>query len=145
MTVQTSFAKKVVRFQNTYDCFLAPLGNDGELDLALLDVKNRVRLATLRKNNFDCTPKAYTPTPRKWPRAVGIRGSIRKRVRGASGRSRSAVTLEGHAMGRSPDDLAAEMLRLIGTQADAPPGAARLKLVSSENPAADRSSAAKEK
>ena len=25
------------------------------------------------------------------------------------------VTLEGHAMGRSPDDLAAEMLRLIGT------------------------------
>src|SRR3984885_3223969 len=52
MTVQTSFAKKVVRFQNTYDCFLAPLGNDGELDLALLDVKNRVRLATLRKNNL---------------------------------------------------------------------------------------------
>jgi hypothetical protein len=52
MTVQTSFAKKVVRFQNTYDCFLATLGNDGELDLAPLDVKNRVRLATLRKNNL---------------------------------------------------------------------------------------------
>ena len=52
MTVQTSFAKKVVRFQNTYDCFLAPLGNDGELDLALLDVKNRVRLAALRKNTW---------------------------------------------------------------------------------------------
>src|ERR1700731_597765 len=39
MAIQTSFAKKVARFQNTYDCFLAPLGNDGELDLALLDVK----------------------------------------------------------------------------------------------------------
>src|SRR5580693_5653728 len=52
MAIQTTFAKKVVRFQNTYDCFLAPLGNDGELDLALLDVKNRVRLATLRKNNL---------------------------------------------------------------------------------------------
>src|SRR6476620_10346725 len=52
MTVQTSFAKKVVRFQNTYDCFLAPLGNDGEFDLALLDVKNRVRLATLRKKQL---------------------------------------------------------------------------------------------
>ena len=52
MTVQTCFAKKVVGFQNTYDCFLAPLGNDGELDLALLDVKNGVRLATLRKNNL---------------------------------------------------------------------------------------------
>ena len=42
----------MARFENTYDCFLAPLGNDGELDLALLDVKNRVRLATLRKNNL---------------------------------------------------------------------------------------------
>jgi hypothetical protein len=37
MAIQTSFAKKVARFQNTYDCFLAPLGNDGELDLAVLD------------------------------------------------------------------------------------------------------------
>src|SRR5580658_5933370 len=45
MAIQTSFAEKVTRLQNTYDCFLAPLGNDGELDLALLDVKNRVRLA----------------------------------------------------------------------------------------------------
>src|SRR6202045_2703735 len=52
MAIQASFAKKGARFQNTYDCFLAPLGNDGELDLALLDVKNRVRLAALRKNNL---------------------------------------------------------------------------------------------
>src|ERR1700722_20312770 len=52
MTVQTSFAKKVVRFQNTYDCFLAPLGNDGKLDLALLDVKNRVRRIALPEHNF---------------------------------------------------------------------------------------------
>src|ERR1700693_492815 len=52
MAIQTSFAKKVSRFQNTHNCFLAPLGNHGELDLALLNVKNRVRLATLRKNNL---------------------------------------------------------------------------------------------
>jgi hypothetical protein len=39
------------------------------------------------------------------------------------------VTLEGQAMGRSPDDLAAEMLRLLGPQADAPPEAARLRVV----------------
>src|ERR1700722_6988243 len=52
MTVQTSFAKKVVRLQNTYDCFLAPLGNDGELDLALLDINNRAGLASLRKNHL---------------------------------------------------------------------------------------------
>ena len=45
------------------------------------------------------------------------------------------VTLEGQAMGRSPDDLAAEMLRLLGTQADAPAEAARLKLVRAEDSA----------
>lgn len=39
------------------------------------------------------------------------------------------VTLEGQAMGRSPDDLAAEMLRLLGPQADAPPESARLRVV----------------
>jgi hypothetical protein len=52
MPIETSFAKKVTRFQNSNDCFLAPLGNDGELDLTLLDVKNRVRNVTLRKNNL---------------------------------------------------------------------------------------------
>ena len=39
------------------------------------------------------------------------------------------VTIEGQSMGRSPDQLAAEMLRLLGTQADAPPEAARLRIV----------------
>jgi hypothetical protein len=37
------------------------------------------------------------------------------------------VTIEGHAMGRSADDLVAEMLRLLGPQADA--DGARLRLV----------------
>jgi hypothetical protein len=49
MAIQTFFAKKVARFQNTYDRFLAPLGNDGELDLALLDVKNRVPRCPAKK------------------------------------------------------------------------------------------------
>src|SRR4249920_2860636 len=52
MAIQTSFAEKVTRFQNAYDCFLAPLGNDGELDLALLDVKNGVRRIALPEHNF---------------------------------------------------------------------------------------------
>src|ERR1700720_3450198 len=52
MPIETSLAKKVTRFQNSNDCFLAPLGNDRELDLAPLDVKNRVRNVTLRKNNL---------------------------------------------------------------------------------------------
>src|SRR6476661_979124 len=55
------------------------------------------------------------------------------------------VTLEGHAMGRAPDDLAAEMLRLIGTQADAPPEAVRLRLVTAGNSPPDMSPAGKEK
>lgn len=54
------------------------------------------------------------------------------------------VTLEGQAMGRSADDLAREMLRLLGPQADAPPDAARLRIVGAENSARDASSAGKE-
>src|SRR4051812_21818954 len=48
------------------------------------------------------------------------------------------VTLEGQAMGRSSDDLAAEMLRLLGPQADAPPEATRLRIIGANNPASDR-------
>lgn len=54
------------------------------------------------------------------------------------------VTLEGQAMGRSPKDLAAEMLRLLGPQADAPE-AARLRIVKTEISAADSSSTGQEK
>jgi hypothetical protein len=43
MTVETPLAKELTRAQDSDDCFLALLGNDGELDLAILDVKNRVR------------------------------------------------------------------------------------------------------
>ncbi|SHK47234.1 transcriptional regulator, TetR family [Bradyrhizobium lablabi] len=42
------------------------------------------------------------------------------------------VTLEGHAMGRSADASAAEMLRLLGPQADAPASAARLRVVGAD-------------
>src|ERR1700683_4950305 len=47
MAIQTSFAEKVIRFQNSDYCFLAPLGNDSELDLGLLDVKNGIRRIAL--------------------------------------------------------------------------------------------------
>ncbi len=43
------------------------------------------------------------------------------------------VTLEGQAMGRSPENLAAEMLRLLGPQADASPAGARLRIVGAGN------------
>jgi hypothetical protein len=52
MAIQTSFAEKLVRFQNGDHRFLALLGNDGELDLALLDVKNGVGDLPLRKNDL---------------------------------------------------------------------------------------------
>ena len=40
MAIEASFAKKVTRSEDCNDRFLALLGNDRELDLALLDVKN---------------------------------------------------------------------------------------------------------
>ena len=52
MAIQTSFAKKVAGSEHCNRRFLALLGNDGEFDLALLDVKNRVRDLSLRKNNL---------------------------------------------------------------------------------------------
>ena len=43
MAIEAPLAKKVARSEDRNDCFLALLGNDGELDLAFLDVKNSVR------------------------------------------------------------------------------------------------------
>ena len=42
MAIETAFAEKVTGSKDTDDRFLAMLGNDGELDLALLDVENSV-------------------------------------------------------------------------------------------------------
>src|SRR4029453_1449468 len=52
MAIQTRFAKKLTRSEDCNDRFLALLGNDSELDLALLDVENCVRNLSLRKNNL---------------------------------------------------------------------------------------------
>ena len=52
MAIQTSFTEKMPGSQDRNDRFLSLLGNDRELDLALLDVKNRVRDLSLRKNNL---------------------------------------------------------------------------------------------
>jgi hypothetical protein len=52
MAIQTSFAKKLTWSQDCYHRFLALLGNDSELDLALLNVEDRVRDLSLRKNNL---------------------------------------------------------------------------------------------
>src|ERR1700731_2844779 len=52
MAVQTSFAQELTWSQNCNHRFLALLGNDGELDLAFLNVKNRVRDLSLRENDL---------------------------------------------------------------------------------------------
>jgi hypothetical protein len=52
LAVQTRFAEKVSCSQNCNDRVLAVLGDNGELDLALLNVKNRVRGLSLRDNNL---------------------------------------------------------------------------------------------
>jgi len=91
-----------------------------------------------------CTPKAVAYAA-EMTRTAGIRGSIRKPVRGASGLSRSASRWKGRPMGRSPDDLAAEMLRLLGPQADAPPAASAAHGRQNGSSAPDSLSAGKEK
>src|ERR1700730_4713020 len=52
MAIQTSFAEKVTWSQDCNHRFLALLGNDGELDPAFVDVKNRVRDLSLRENDL---------------------------------------------------------------------------------------------
>jgi AcrR family transcriptional regulator len=49
------------------------------------------------------------------------------------------VMVEGHAMGRSPEELAAEMLRVLGDQATAQTGG-KLRLVTEETPEGESSS-----
>ncbi len=52
MAIQTCFAKELTWSQDCNHRFLALLGNDSELDLALLDVKNRVSNLALRENGL---------------------------------------------------------------------------------------------
>jgi hypothetical protein len=52
MTIQACFAKKVAWSDDCNRRILALLGSDGELDLAVLDVKNRVRDLPLRENDL---------------------------------------------------------------------------------------------
>jgi hypothetical protein len=49
---QTSLAEEIAFFQDGDDCFLSLIGEDGELDLAFLDVENGVRSVTLDKNTL---------------------------------------------------------------------------------------------
>ena len=52
MAIQTRFTKKLTKSEDCNDRFLALLGNDRELDVAFLDVKDRVRILSLRENNL---------------------------------------------------------------------------------------------
>jgi hypothetical protein len=49
MTIKTPFANKVTGPEDTDDCFLAPLRNDGELDFTFLDVKTASATAPCEK------------------------------------------------------------------------------------------------
>src|ERR1700738_2441031 len=94
MAIQTSFTEKVAGAEDCTHRFLALLGNDRELDLALLDVKNRVRDLSLRKNNLilsifgyrfsfalDRALEAQATFFRAWRTAVRARWSWRSSVR----------------------------------------------------------------
>jgi hypothetical protein len=47
-----SFANKFVWPQQCDDGFFALLGHDGDFDLALLDIENRIRVVALSKNDL---------------------------------------------------------------------------------------------
>src|SRR6266536_5620019 len=49
---QASFAKEITRSKDRNDCFFALLGNNGDLDLALLDVENSIRRISLREDSL---------------------------------------------------------------------------------------------
>ena len=53
MAIEAALAEELARFQNSDDRFLALLGNDCELDPALLNVKNRIRRLALREDDLD--------------------------------------------------------------------------------------------
>ena len=52
MAVETPLSKEVTRSNETDDCLFASLRNDGELDLALLNVKNRVAVPSGMRLEF---------------------------------------------------------------------------------------------
>ncbi len=68
------FAEKVTGAEDCNDGFLAVLGNDGELHLALLDIKNGVRDVALRKDNLALLIIVVTawPSPTLARNALGI-------------------------------------------------------------------------
>src|SRR5665213_4031502 len=57
---KTSFAEKLTRSKDCDDCFLTLLRNDGELDLALLHVKDGIRGLTLRIDGLILTVLSNT-------------------------------------------------------------------------------------
>jgi len=52
MAIQTSFAKKMTGSYDGNHRLLALLGNDGQLDVASLNVKDRVRRVSLGEDNL---------------------------------------------------------------------------------------------
>jgi hypothetical protein len=52
MAIQTSFAKELIRLEDCDYGFLSLLGNNGQFDLAFLDVENCVGNVSLREHNL---------------------------------------------------------------------------------------------
>jgi hypothetical protein len=66
MAIEAPLAEELARFQNPDDRFLALLGQNCELDPALLNVKNRIRHFSLLEDVlvlFDCQHRFTRPDP----------------------------------------------------------------------------------
>src|SRR3982074_972945 len=95
-----------------------------------------VEAMTLTRRRQDLAPLVERTVERAHAEGLAAPGA------GRLWRSRIGVTCEGQGMGRSAGDLAAEMLRLLGPQADAPADAARLRVGGAKNAAHGRASSA---
>jgi hypothetical protein len=78
---QASFAKEIARSKDRNDRFFALLGDNGDFDLALLDVENSIRRLSLREDNLILLVFEMVLPPSALARnALGSKGAFRSRL-----------------------------------------------------------------
>jgi hypothetical protein len=94
VTIHAAFAKELAWLQNPDHGFLALLGQDSKLDLAFLNVKNRVRDIALPENVLIPVKVPFFPRPRTLARKLlGSNMSLAGFSTGASFGSTNVIQL----------------------------------------------------
>src|ERR1700730_11911599 len=63
LTRQTALAKEILLPMDCDDCFLPQVRKDGDLDLAVLNVKDSIRQISLREDGLILLISRYGPAP----------------------------------------------------------------------------------